>query len=159
MTTNQEEAYIGCPNARLKNEFLFGKMPVAERKRRNENNRQKLLSHLSFETWSDIRTCSILLQLSESSTRRLLHALVREKLAVREDILVGSRGASHTIYGITGSGICACGHLERDAREHQTGELRVSHLNHSLGIKRIKIILESNGWTNFISSRSLQKKS
>jgi len=130
-------------------------MTPAERMRRAQHKREKLLAFLSSEGWTDLKTAGLLLDVTPKSLSRLFLKMQAEGLLAREEISLGT--SKTVIWGITSTGIVCCNSAEIDAAEHQLGRLRGANLPHHLGIQQLRIKAERAGWTNWKPGRLFYK--
>jgi len=130
-------------------------MTPAERMRRAQHKREKLLAFLSSEGWTDLKTAGLLLDVTPKSLSRLFLKMQAEGLLAREEISLGT--SKTVIWGITATGIVCCNSAEIDAAEHQLGRLRGANLPHHLGIQQLRIKAERAGWTNWKPGRLFYK--
>ena len=128
-----------------------------ERKSRNAAKREKMLAFIASETWTDIATAAMLLNVSTNTAGVLLRALERDGLLKRETIPTGTPRAVWIVFGITPTGVNRST-ASIASPEHQLGRLKSANIAHSLAVQRVRIIAERAGWRDFVPGRALYKK-
>lgn len=129
-------------------------MTPAQRIARKAEKERRLLAFLISELWTDNDNAALLWGLSADASATTLRAMCRDRLVVRDDILIGPR-AIYPIFGITPDGIAACDGAPLDAAEYQLGRLQPTHLPHALAVQRLRIVAEGSGWTAWRAGRLL----
>lgn len=125
-----------------------------QRQARQAAKRQRLLSFLVGETWTDLCNAARLWHLSLDAAATTLRAMTRDRLIVREDIPVGVK-ARIAVYGITPDGIACCANAPADAAEFQSGRLQATNIAHHLAVQRVRITAEGAGWKSWRPGRLL----
>lgn len=120
----------------------------AERERRRQANRDRVLRWLRLNTWS---TADVLRQVAEQGSRQAIHTLLqglsREGL-VRKAVISGEFGPPVSIWGISahGAAMAARENEPITARTFEPSKVNMATLGHSLDVQRLQLRAERAGW-------------
>jgi len=128
-------------------------MSYAEKISRRDFKQTRILNFLSdHEVFTTVAIVALLLEVSESSSRRALEQLVEAGMLISEHHYVA--GHAVRLYGISHLGLIAV-ESDIEAPKFERGKVKSNYVQHKLYTQRIRIIFEKMG-ASFITERKVR---
>lgn len=137
-------------NSKTSNLPISTWLEKVNRQREKHNRITQWLS--DYEVFSTVQIIAMLLEVSQSSSRRALEQLVTGGMLLCEEHYIEGHGVK--LYGITHAGLIAS-EAEPEAPHFEKGKIKSHYIQHKLEAQRVRIIAERMG-AFFIPERKIR---
>jgi len=131
------------------------KMTYTEKVERAAHKRAVLLDFLaSGEVFTTVAMAAELLQISEQTVQPMLKRLVAEQI-----LRVDTKAVPFSklkLYGITVHGLALTESANPKCNEFRVGRTKPGFLGHHLDCQIVRIVMQRNGWTNWVPDKLLR---
>ncbi|NHC05029.1 hypothetical protein G9F31_14915 [Acinetobacter sp. 187] len=117
-----------------------------------------ILSFLLDERYTTLKILVLLLNMTQSGVRRILHSMEAKQLIKFHQIDVDLNPRKYSVWGLTPTGAAFITPENEPLRFFEVGRVKSSTMKHSLALQYVKARLINDGWREWQSSSKMLRR-